>query len=199
VLTGFRFGDRCSHGLCSYGLRRRSCKLDQYHGQPSDGQRYKQSSGPSRLYSDWTLRERQKSGIVASRRSFVEDFADKLRYSGSHDWLDGGSDLLCAGQCHHHRDCSRKPAAHCEQRSAEHGLLGEWYRHTGLSIVPCGSGRPRCAGFFCPDLSQCRRHTCKLCRRNSLTSSGRRDECRTSRNWAAGSSRANLAARSVGV
>src|SRR5947209_2827662 len=57
VLTGFRFGARCSHGLCSYGLRRRSCKLDQYHGQPSDGHHYEQSSGPSRLYSDWTFRQ----------------------------------------------------------------------------------------------------------------------------------------------
>lgn len=192
-------GARCCHVLCSHRLRRRSRKPDQYHGQPSDGHHYEQSSGPSWVYSDWTFREWQKSRTVASRRPFVEDFADKLRYRGSYDWLDRGSDLLRTGQCHHYRDCSRKPAAHCEQRSAKHGLLREWYGHTGLSIVPCGSGIPGCAGFFCLDLSQLRRHTCKLCRSNSLTSSGRRDECRTSRNWAAGSSRANSAARSVGV
>ena len=162
MLTGFRFGDRCSHGLCSYGLRRRSCKLDQYHGQPSDGHHYEQSSGPSRLYRDWTFRERQKSGIVASRRSFMEDLADNFRDCRGHDWLHRRSYLLGTRKYHHHRDCSRKSAAHCEQWSAEHGLLREWYRQTGLSIVPCGSGRPRYAGFLCIDLSQSRHHTCKL-------------------------------------
>ena len=134
VLTLSRFS-KCSHGLCSHRLRRRSRKLDQYHGQPSVGNHYEQSSGPGWVYSDWTFREWQKSRTVASRRPFVEDFAHKHRYRGSHDWLHGGSDLLCTGQCHHHCDCSRKPAAHGEQRSAEHGLLREWYRHTGLSIV----------------------------------------------------------------
>jgi len=185
--------------LCSDRLRRRACKPDQYYRQPSDGHHYEQSSGPSWVYSDWTFREWQKSGTVASRRSFVEDFADKRGDRGGHDWLHRRSNLLRTRHCHHHRDCSRKPAAHCEQRSAEHGLLREWYGHTGLSIVPCGSGIPGCAGFFCLNLSQSDVISASFWRSNSLTSSGRGNECRTSRNWAAGSSRANSAARSVGV
>ncbi len=120
---------------CSRRLRGRSCKFDQYHRQPSFSHRYQQSSGPSWLYRDWKFRKRQKSGTVASGWSFVEDFADKFRDGRGHDWLDWRSDMLGTRHRHHHCDCSPEPATYGEQWSAEHILIREWYRHTGLSIT----------------------------------------------------------------
>src|SRR5207245_7044911 len=99
-------------GSCSRRLRRRSRKLDEYHGQPSIGHHYKQPSGPSWIHRDWKFRKRKESGTVASRRSFVEDFADKHRDCRGHYLLDGRSYCLHTWHCHHHREFSPKPTIH---------------------------------------------------------------------------------------
>src|SRR3989441_13021675 len=80
-------------GSCSRRLRRRSRKLDEYHGQPSIGHHYKQTSGPSWIHRDWKFRKRKEAGTVARRPAFVEDFADKHRARRRHHWLHGRKHL----------------------------------------------------------------------------------------------------------
>jgi len=126
-------------GSCrSRRLRRRSRKLDEYHGQPSIGHHYKQPSGPSWIHRDWKFRKRKESGTVASRRSFVEDFADKHGNCRGYYRLDGRSYLLRTRQRHRYRECSPEPTIHCEQWSAEHVSHDKRDRDTDLSVTITG-------------------------------------------------------------